>query len=289
MLYLSASVEVQEWPHLHAVGGASSGPCEKLRVSVMPGIVATNLLQRPLFVAPVDAATAAAQPCALAAGATQPVLAAWRGGSLQQHCLLVAMRADLLAEALSAASAVAASEGASSAEAPENNGVDRAPGFAQSFVEFLEGVAGSQPARELSEPAPCSDPGGSSSIEGVGLLHVLSAHGRRSRLLLADVGGQVLAPSLSWPCTPHSRSTSLCDAHALVSILSYKTFVYFVSKQVHMITCRVLAAHGQLHIVLFRDPQPPVVIMNTCGVDTEVGNLIHHCKRIREAACRCSG
>lgn len=40
--------------------------------------------------------------------------------------------------------------------------------------------------------------------------------------------------------------------------------------QVHMVSCRVLAAHGQLSIVLFWDPQPPVVVVNHSGVDTEV-------------------
>ena len=197
MLLLSVRIQVEEWPHLDAVGGAS-GPCETLRVSVSPGVVATNLLHCPLFVAPASAATAA-HPCLLDPGATQPILTTWQGGS-QEWGLLVAMRADLMASALSAASA-AASRGDSSARGCGNSGAPKTAGFVESLVEFLEGAAGSSPAaaHDLTAPATCSDPFG--SIKGVGLLPVLSAQGRRSRLLLIDEDEQVMALESSCQAT----------------------------------------------------------------------------------------
>ena len=203
VLYLSARFEAKEWPHLQAVGG-TTGPCEMLQVSVTPGIIATNLLHHPLFVAPASAA-AAAQPCMLAPGATQPILAAWRGGSLQDSALLVAMQADLIANALSAA----ASKADSSAAVCEHTVAAEAPGFADSFVVFLEGAAGS-PAGKGAAHAACTDLVG--STKGVGLLHMLSAQGRRSRLLLTEEGGHV-RPSSSFSRICHT-TCSACYAEA---------------------------------------------------------------------------
>ena len=40
--------------------------------------------------------------------------------------------------------------------------------------------------------------------------------------------------------------------------------------QMHLVTCRVLSARGQLHAVLFHDEQPPVLIDNQCSSAMEV-------------------
>ena len=35
-------------------------------------------------------------------------------------------------------------------------------------------------------------------------------------------------------------------------------------------TCRILVAHGRIHIVIFSDPQPAIVLNNSLAMDLEV-------------------
>ena len=188
MIYLAVKVHLEERPGLQPVAGLACGACETLRISVAPGVIATNLTHQPLHIAPCRAAyISTEQALPLAPGATEPVLAPWQGLHLQQHALLVSLRADGCEAALHALDKVDDVAHA----APAGRTAQRSPaGFAESFVSFLEGDAGGQLGNDDAaawagvQELSCPD---------ARLLPLLAAAGRRTRLLLADADAQVLA------------------------------------------------------------------------------------------------
>ena len=186
-LYLSVKVHWEERLDLQPVAGVPSGTCDTLRIAVTPGVIVTNLTRQLLHVAPCRAASVGAeQAVPLAPGATEPVLAPWRGPHLQQHALLVSLRAGDCEAALRVLGKADDVAHAAPAGRPAQSGP---AGFAESFVSFLEGEAGGQLAEgDAAEWASMQEQSGPHAR----LVPLLAATGRRTRLLLADADAQVL-------------------------------------------------------------------------------------------------
>ena len=56
--------------------------------------------------------------------------------------------------------------------------------------------------------------------------------------------------------------------------------------QMQLVACRVLAARGQLHAVLFTDEQPPLSIGNRCSAAMEVRPALPPAHAEHYATCR---